>query len=62
MLAPKGSSAYVGISVDLVYEMVRARKIPYIVKPGNGKKVYYLIDRLDWNKWIERRKIKAVGG
>jgi predicted DNA-binding transcriptional regulator AlpA len=53
--------AYVGLSRNKVYEMIRERAIPYIVQAGTGKShVQYLIDVLDWDRWIERRKIKAM--
>jgi hypothetical protein len=43
------------IHVGSIRDMIKRRAIPYLM---NGRQ--YLIDRLDWGKWIERRKIKAV--
>jgi predicted DNA-binding transcriptional regulator AlpA len=60
LLTPKQSVLYVGLSIDAVYEMIRAREIPYIIRPGTGNRPKYLIDRLDWDRWIEKRKISAV--
>jgi excisionase family DNA binding protein len=60
MMIPKKAAAYIGVSVDIMYEMIHDRKIPYVVKPGNGKRVQYLLDCVDLDNWIERRKIKAV--
>lgn len=61
LLTPKQSMVYVGLSRNVVYGMIRDRAIPYIVRPGTGKsRVQYLIDVLDWDRWIERRKISAV--
>jgi excisionase family DNA binding protein len=60
MMTPKEAGAYIGVSVDIMYEMIHDRKVPYVIKPGNGKRVEYLIDRMDMDKWIDRRKIAAV--
>jgi excisionase family DNA binding protein len=63
MLTPKQSAVYTGMSVDKVYEMIRDRKIPYCIQPsstGSGSRPRYLIDRADWDRWIDRRKIAAI--
>jgi predicted DNA-binding transcriptional regulator AlpA len=51
---------YVGLSRNVVYEMIRDRAIPYIIRPSTGSRPRYMIDRYDWDRWIERRKIHAV--
>jgi hypothetical protein len=52
LLTPKQSVVYVGLSIDAINEMIRDRAIPYIIRPGTGKRPKYLIDRLDWDRWI----------
>jgi hypothetical protein len=60
MLTPKQSVVYIGLSIDKIYEMIRDRAIPYCIQPSSGKRPKYLIDRLDWDRWIDRRKIAAI--
>ena len=60
LLSPKQAGVYLGVSIDIVYEMIHARQIPYIVKPGKRNPPQYLLDRVDLDRWIERRKISAV--
>jgi hypothetical protein len=60
LLSPKQSMAYTGLAENFVYAMIHNRSIPYIVVSGQGGKAKYLIDRLDWDRWIERRKIPVV--
>jgi predicted DNA-binding transcriptional regulator AlpA len=60
LLTPKESMTYVGLSRNVVYEMIRDRAIPYIIRPSTGSRPRYMIDRYDWDRWIERRKIHAV--
>ena len=59
LLSPKESMAYTGLARDVVYALIRNRAIPYIIRPG-AKSTQFLIDRLDWDKWIERRKIPVI--
>jgi hypothetical protein len=64
MFTPRESSVYTGLSIDKVYELLKNRVIPYVVQPhstGSGARARFLIDRRDWDDWIERRKISAVG-
>jgi excisionase family DNA binding protein len=60
LLPPKQAATYIGVSIDIIYEMIKARQVPHIVKPGNGRRIQYLIDRHDLDRWIDRRKITAV--
>jgi hypothetical protein len=60
-LTPKKSVAYSGLSIDKIYEMIRDHAIPYCIKPSKlGTRPKYLIDRLDWDGFFQRRKIKGV--
>jgi excisionase family DNA binding protein len=60
LLLPKQAAIYIGVSIDIMYEMIKARQVPYIVKPGNGRRIQYLIDRHDLDAWITKRKISAI--
>jgi hypothetical protein len=60
LLTPKQSVVYVGLSVGMIYDMIRDRVIPHIIRPGTGHRPKYLIDKFDWDRWIERRKIRAI--
>jgi excisionase family DNA binding protein len=55
LLSPKQAATYISHSVDIVYDMIDRRAIPYV---QNGRR--YLIDRVDLDRWIEKRKISAV--
>jgi Helix-turn-helix domain len=60
LLTPKQSVVYVGLSVGMIYDMIRDRLIPHIIRPGTGNRPKYLIDKFDWDRWIERRKVSAI--
>ena len=55
MMPPKAAAAYINVSIDVMYEMIHERKIPYIQK-GTGKRAVYSIDRCDLDIWIEKNK------
>jgi excisionase family DNA binding protein len=56
MMSPEKAAEYIAVSVDLIYEMIKARKIPVVLK-GNGKRRLYTIDRCDLDAWIDKNKI-----
>jgi len=51
MLSIEKAAEYILRSVDVMRDMVRERKIPYV---PNGRR--YTTDRLDLYKWIETSK------
>ena len=51
----KKAATYLGVGRETIRKMVHDRQIPY-VHLGKGFK----IDRLDLDRWIEKRKIPAV--
>jgi len=51
MLSIEKAAEYICVSVDVMRDMVREKRIPYL---PNGRR--YTIDRLDPNKWIEKSK------
>jgi excisionase family DNA binding protein len=51
MLSIEKAAEYVCVGVDVMRDMVGARKIPYV---PNGRR--YTIDRLDLDNWIEKGK------
>jgi len=51
MLSIEKAAEYICVSVDVMRDMVRERKIPYV--PNRRR---YTIDRLDLDKWIEKSK------
>ena len=51
MFSIEKAAAYIRVSVDVMRDMVRERKIPYL---PNGRR--YTLDRLDLAKWIEKSK------
>ncbi len=55
MLSPEKAAEYIGVSVDIMYEMLRDRKIPYVPKGKNGQQ--YTIDRCDLDRWIDKSKV-----
>ncbi len=55
MLSPEKAAEYICVSVDIVYEMLRDRKIAYVPKGKNGQQ--YTIDRCDLDIWIEKNKV-----
>jgi excisionase family DNA binding protein len=59
-LTPKRSAAYTGMSIDKIYEMIRDRKIPFMIQPSSGSRPKYLIDKVDWDGYFQRRKILAI--
>jgi excisionase family DNA binding protein len=60
LMSPEDAAKYIGHSVDLVYNMIRNGEIPF-VKKGNGtKRIQYLLDRLDLDKWIDSKKESNV--
>ncbi|MGB7282875.1 MAG: helix-turn-helix domain-containing protein [Candidatus Acidiferrum sp.] len=58
LLSPEKAAEYIGVSVDIMYEMIRGRKIPYVPKGKNGRQ--YTIDRCDLDIWIEKNKVGVV--
>jgi hypothetical protein len=60
LLTPQQSVMYVGLSIDKIYEMIRDREISYIIRPTSGSRPRFMIDRFDWDRWIEKRKISAL--
>jgi excisionase family DNA binding protein len=55
LLSPEKAAEYISVSVDIVYEMLRGRKIPYVPKGKNGQQ--YTVDRCDLDIWIEKNKV-----
>jgi excisionase family DNA binding protein len=55
LLSPKQAATYLNISITIVRRMILNRTIPYL---RNGRR--YLVDRIDLDRWIERRKISAT--
>jgi excisionase family DNA binding protein len=51
MFSIEKAAEYICVSVDVMRDMVREKKIPYV---PNGRR--YTIDRLDLDKWIEKSK------
>ena len=58
MMSPEKAAEYIGVSVDIMYEMLRDGKIPYVPKGKNGQQ--YTIDRCDLDVWIEKNKVDTV--
>jgi hypothetical protein len=48
------------LSIDKIYKIIRDHAIPFIIQPSLGNLPKYLIDKLDWDGWAQRRKIPAV--
>ena len=59
LMSPGVAASYIAVSVDLLYEMIHAGKIPFVPK-GNGKRRMYLVDRLDLDAWIEASKTREA--
>jgi excisionase family DNA binding protein len=59
LMSPEVAAAYIAVSVDVMYEMIHAGKIPFVPK-GNGKRRLYTIDRCDLDKWIEANKTREA--
>lgn len=59
MMTPKEAATYLALSVDVMYEMIDDRRIPYVLK-GNGKRKLYTIDRLDLDRWIDENKVTVA--
>jgi excisionase family DNA binding protein len=59
LMSPKQAAKYMCQSVDLIYEKIKRREIPHIVK-GNGKRRLYLLDRRDLDKEIEKSKVGVI--
>lgn len=55
LLSPAQAAKYLNFGVKIVYRMVNQRLIPHV---RNGNR--FLIDRVDLDRLIERRKIRAV--
>jgi excisionase family DNA binding protein len=55
MMSPEKAAEYIAVSIDIVYEMIQAGKIPVVPK-GNGKRKLYTIDRCDLDNWIDKNK------
>jgi excisionase family DNA binding protein len=55
MMSPEKAAEYIAVSVDLIYEMIKAQKIPVVPK-GNGKRRLYTVDRCDLDAWVDRNK------
>ncbi len=51
MFSIEKAAEYICVSVDVMRDMVRERKIPYV---PNGRR--YTLDRLDLDRWIEKTK------
>lgn len=49
-------SAYLGISVSLIYKKVEARQIPFA--PVSGRS--YRFDIRDIDEWVKKKKIPAA--
>jgi excisionase family DNA binding protein len=58
MMTPTQAARYIAVSIDIMYEMIDARKIPVVLK-GNGKRRLYTIDRCDLDAWVNQNKIAA---
>jgi excisionase family DNA binding protein len=58
LTSPEKAAEYIGVSVDIMYEMLRDRTIPYVPKGKNGQQ--YTIDRCDLDVFIERNKVGTV--
>jgi excisionase family DNA binding protein len=57
-MSPEKAAEYIGVSVDITYEMLRDRKISYVLKGKNGQQ--YTIDRCDLDVFIEKNKVGVV--
>ncbi|MGC2890342.1 MAG: helix-turn-helix domain-containing protein, partial [Candidatus Acidiferrum sp.] len=55
LMSPERAAEYIGVSIDIMYEMIRDRKIPHVPKGKNGQQ--YTIDRCDLDIWIEKNKV-----
>jgi excisionase family DNA binding protein len=58
LLSPEKAAEYIGVSIDIMYEMIKEKKIPYVPKGRNGQ--LYTIDRCDLDVWIEKNKVEAA--
>jgi excisionase family DNA binding protein len=58
MMSPKKAAEYLGMSVDLIYEMIKRRELPVVPKGKNGQQ--YNIDRCDLDRWIDKNKIDVA--
>jgi len=47
-------------SVDLVRDMVASGELPHIPKGGGKERTHIVIDRVDLDKWIEKKKQKVA--
>ena len=50
----------IGYSVDLVRDMAACHEIPHVPKGNGEKRVHVLIDRLDLDRWVEKKKVGAA--
>ena len=55
LMSPDKAAEYIDVSIDIMYEMLKAGKIPYVPKGKNGQQ--YTIDRCDLDVWIEKNKV-----
>jgi excisionase family DNA binding protein len=59
LMSPEAAASYIAVSIDVMYEMIHAGKIPFVPK-GNGKRRLYTIDRCDLDAWIEANKTREA--
>ena len=57
LLTLKQAAEYIGHSVDLVREMVNSRELPHIPKGRGEERNHVLVDRLDLDRWVEKKKV-----
>jgi excisionase family DNA binding protein len=60
LLTLKQAAEYIGHSVALVRDMVACHEIPHVPKGNGEKRVHVLIDRLDLDRWVEKKKVGAA--
>ena len=60
LLTLREAAAYINHSVDLVRRMVDERTVPHIVKGEGTKRVHVLIDRMDLDRFIDKKKVGVV--
>lgn len=60
LLTLKQAAEYINHSVDLVRDMVASGELPHIPKGGGKERTHFVIDRVDLDKWIEKKKQKVA--
>jgi len=60
MLTVKEAAKNLGMCTDVVRQLIKQRRIPYIPKGTGAKRLHVVIDRCDLDRFIESRKIKIL--